>query len=379
MTIVKSSPVLEAKARTGQSKYWQGHVVQEGDQWFTQTSYWQKNKAGENTVVQFSTPYEAKPKNVGKGNEVTAEKQAHKEFDSMVRKQRDKGYIAEGAPPQVLPLPMLAQKFTERKHHLSYPVYVQPKYNGQRMLYDGEKGWSRGGKTIIPKVIAHLQFNTKGLTTDGELILPGNPKLQETMRAAKKYRPGISETLLYVLYDLVLTDPFFKFSERLEALEQLLWDVSDQGGIIVPDNVVIAPTYLAKDEDEIMIYHKQFVSDGYEGIIIRNDNEPYCIGQRSNQLQKYKTFVDCEFKIVGVKEGEGSFKGCACFQCINEEGLPFDCNPEGTMEYKKELWETRDSLIGKWLTVRYQERSSDNIPIFPVGVDIRAQEEANES
>ena len=371
MNIVESSPVLVSKTRTGKDKFWQAHVVTEDGRWYTQTSYWQSTADGGVSVVQWSDPYEATPKNVGRANETSAEAQARFEFNSMVTKQRDKGYTEPGTVAKIRPLPMLAQKFSERGKKMKWPVWVQPKYNGQRMLFDGVEGWSRGGKTIIPECIAHIADALKilwqdDIIIDGELILPGNVLLQETMKATKKYRPGVSETLIYRVYDLVLPDK--TFSERYELLKQYV-EQSDS------DCVVLAPTYVAHDPAEVMSYHKQFVAEGYEGTMVRDDSEGYTIGQRSNQLQKYKDFVDAEFEIVRIDEGNGAFKGKGIFICRTESGKEFGVTPEGSSSHRESIFENRNSLIGKFLTVRYQELSKDGIPLFPVGVDVREKED----
>jgi len=367
MKIIKSSPVLQSVARKGNAKFWQCHIVQDNNRWFTQTSWWQELTDGSLSTAQFATPYECKPKNLGKKNEISGEAQATKEFDAIVKKQTDKGYHEEGKVTKVLPLPMLAQKFTERKHKITYPVFVQPKYNGMRMLYDGDKAWSRGGKLIIPEVVAHLQFNTKNIVIDGELILPDNPKLQVTMKAAKKFRPGASDKLQYVVYDIIKDE---RFGLRTITLENIVTVAKLNNPNI---KIVFAPTYIADNEAEVMKYFKQFIREGYEGIMVRDDHENYCVGQRSNQLQKYKEMQDAEFLIVGVREGEGSYKGCAVFQCENKDGKLFECNPEGTLEYKQELYQDRKNLINQYLTIRFQEYSSDMIPIFPVGVGVRSE------
>lgn len=363
MKVTHSSPILASKTRVGKDKYWQAHVVTDGDAWYTQTSYWQVNKVGEKSIVQWSDPYEATPKNVGKANETSAENQARSEFDSMVTKQRDKGYAEPGTKTTIRPLPMLAQKFSERGTKMQWPVWVQPKYNGQRMLFDGNDGWSRGGKEIIPDCIRHIASSFPAIsdTIDGELILPGNVLLQETMKATKKYVSGVSEKLIYRVYDVVLPD--MPFSQRYEVLKEY---VKNSGG-----SVVLAPTYLAHDAAEVMTYHQQFIAEGYEGTMVRDDSEGYTIGQRSNQLQKYKDFVDAEFKIVDVVEGAGRFKGAAVFVCDNGSGNTFNCMPEGSMDYRRDLYKNRLNHIGRYLTIRYQELSKDKVPLFPVGVDIR--------
>jgi DNA ligase-1 len=365
MKIVQSSPVLVSKTRIGKDKFWQAHIVTEKGQWYTQTSYWQSTADGGQSVVQWSDPYEATPKNVGRANETSAEGQALFEFNSMVTKQRDKGYTEPGKKSQILPLPMLAQKFSERGTKMRWPVWVQPKYNGQRMLFDGRVGWSRGGKYIIPEVIQHLVGalpKLDGNIIDGELMLPGNLLLQETMKATKKYTPGLSETLVYMVYDVVAPD--MTFSERHELLKRIVKSAKN-------GQIILAPTYKAEDAAEVMTYHQQFVSQGFEGTMVRDDSEGYTIGQRSNQLQKYKDFVDAEFCILDVVEGDGRFKGAAVFVCETDKGVRFNCTPEGTMDHRRELFTTRKKHIGCWLTIRYQELSRDGVPLFPVGVDIR--------
>jgi hypothetical protein len=48
--------------------------------------------------------------------------------------------------------------------------------------------------------------------------------------------------------------------------------------------------------------------------------------------------------------------------------------PRGTVKRRQEMFDGLHHLIGKLLTVRYQELSEDGIPIFPVGVAVRDYE-----
>jgi DNA ligase-1 len=113
------------------------------------------------------------------------------------------------------------------------------------------------------------------------------------------------------------------------------------------------------------------VSEGYEGTMIRNPSMEYEIGKRSYSLLKLKDFVDAEYRIVDVIDGDGSDKGLAIFILETDAGNRFNCRPEGTQSNRAELYLSRKELVGKFLTVRYQELSRDGIPIFPVGVSIR--------
>jgi DNA ligase-1 len=228
------------------------------------------------------------------------------------------------------------------------------------MLFDGETGWSRGNKEIIPEVIHHLTLETLGNILDGELMLPNNVLLQESMKAIKKYRPELSPELLYHVYDIV--DDTRTFEERTELIEAL--------SKMFPKNVKVVQTYLCHNEADVMKYHTQFTAAGFEGTMIRSPETGYEIGKRSYSLLKLKDFVDEEFKIVGFEQGNGSFEKSIIFIC-EANGSTFNVVPEGSMEYKRELWKDRNKYLNKWLTVRYFEKSKDGIPIFPVGVSVR--------
>lgn len=368
MKVVHSTPVLQSTTRTGKAKFWQGHVLCDvTERWYTQTSYWQTNNDGTASTVQFSDPYCVYPKNIGRANATTAGQQAYLEIERDFKKQKDKGYSEIGQESEILPLPMLAHKFSDKGHKVVWPAFVQPKLNGQRMLFDGKQGWSRGGKIIIPECIAHIKEELgslpEGMILDGELILPGNPLLQKTMTAIKKFRPELSPTLLYWVYDIV--DPSRPFSERFETLKSLI--------PLGPSHVILTSTAKVESPSEVLFFHSQFVFHGYEGSMVRFDLGGYDIGHRNNQLQKVKDFVDGEFEVLSIIEGGGRFKGAAIFECRATETQTFTVCPEGDMDYRRDLYNRREEILSttKYLTVRYQELSKDGVPIFPVGVSLR--------
>lgn len=368
MKIVKSSPILYSKASTGLDKMWQGHIGLDGEQYFIFSTSWRKLAGGGESKVVQSIPYPTTVKNLGKANETTPLEQAESEFESMCKKQSDsKNYLPAGAAvaSEKLPQPMLAQKYRDRSSKIQYPAFVQRKYDGNRMIFDGKSGQSRGGQPMIPEVIQHLQFDTFGLILDGELMLPENVKLQVTMTAIKKYTKELSPKLLYCVYDVV--DPVLTYEERKERLETLVK--------YFPKNVILVETQRVYNEAEMQKYHQQFVLEGFEGTIIRNTKGLYAVGQRSNDLQKHKDFQDAEFKVVDVTSGAGLYDGCAILVCETKEGKRFNSNPEGTLEYKRDLFKNRQNLIGQWLTCRFFDKTADGIPVFNVGVSFREQGE----
>lgn len=376
MKVVREGEVLQSKTRKGDAKFWQGIIWTEGKDYFIGSRHWQITSKDKTSKIQESVPYLVTPKNVGKANETTSKSQADSEFDSMIDKQLDKGYLPEGeeADPDKLPLPMTAKKFQDQKHKIKYPCYVQPKLNGQRVIFDGAHSMTRQGNEVLPEVMAHLAHDLGVWTMshgnirvklDGELMLPNNVLLQESMKAIKKYRPDVSPTLLYHVYDLAEGE--FTFKERYTLLASMIPNL--------PKNIKLVETHLVTTEAEIEAWLDKFIEQGYEGIMIRNVDGKYQPNQRSNDLQKFKRFIDSEFKIVGLKEGEGQYKGCGIFNCVTKKGIAFDCVPEGTIEEKKEYYENRKKLIGKWLTIRYHGLTEDGVPFpNPVGIEVRETE-----
>ena len=113
---------------------------------------------------------------------------------------------------------------------------------------------------------------------------------------------------------------------------------------------------------------------GFEGLILRNCNGIYEVNKRSYDLQKYKHFIDEEFDIIDFTEGTGDEKGLIIFICETKSGKTFSVRPKGNHEYRKELFDNGDYLIGKKLTVMFQEYSGEGVPRFPVGITIRDYE-----
>jgi len=135
--------------------------------------------------------------------------------------------------------------------------------------------------------------------------------------------------------------------------------------------VKLAKTARADDESQVGHLHRLFTADGFEGTMVRDPLAHYEIGKRSYSLMKLKDFVDAEYRIVDIVDGAGSDVGLAIFELETDTGARFNCRPEGTQENRAELFKNRKNLVGKFLTVRFQELSRDGIPIFPVGVAIR--------
>ena len=374
-----STPILIAKTSKGFNKYWQGFAVTDSEVriFAIQSSSWQDKADGNQSSKLISTPKAVKVKNLGKINEILPRDQARIEIIAKTELKKKSGYAEIGEKlVDTLPLPMLAHTYEKRSHDIDWEhgVYVQPKLDGVRMLFDGKQGWSRQGNLFDSEVIAHLLCPLpSGVILDGELMLPSPATFQDTIRAIKKYRPGVSQNLQYHVYDILSDRPSATFKKRTQGVAHLfyseIWNLMDNKGFKLVETVPI------KDEEsDISNWHHTYIKQGYEGIMIRNAKSVYKIGHRSKDLQKLKKFKDSEFEITMVLSGSGSEQDCAIFQCQTPKGASFTVRPRGTMEQRKKWFKRGKDLVGEKLTVRYQELTEDGIPRFPVGIALRNYE-----
>jgi ATP-dependent DNA ligase len=115
----------------------------------------------------------------------------------------------------------------------------------------------------------------------------------------------------------------------------------------------------------------EFVEAGYEGIMLRNAEGVYRANYRSNDLQKYKEFMEDEYLITGYTQGEGRDAGAVIWLCETADGKDFTVRPRGTMEQRRVWFNMGPTYVGKKLTVIFQELTEEGKPRFPVGKAVR--------
>ena len=358
---------LYGKAKTGKIKEWDIRVRKMGDG----TCYIEVEHGYQDGKKQLDSRYVGEGKNLGKSNETTPYEQACSEAQSSWKSQIDSGYAESESEisdtNSGMFLPMLAQSYDKHSKKIKYPAFVQPKFDGMRMLAKKENGiitvWSRTGKAI--ETMEHIQnelsgFLNEGECTDGELYVHGW-NFQRLISAVKKIRTDTVE-VCYHIYDTPSSGDFkVRFVDGISKR-------------VAPAHIKFASTFSVKDEAELRKYESGFIQDSYEGAMVRNAASKYEFKNRSYDLQKVKAFKDAEFVIIGSKDGEGREEGCIIFRCLSGSGNPFDVRPRGSHELRQEWWKNRDSFVGKNLTVRYFELSDDGTPRFPVGISVRDYE-----
>ena len=320
-------------------------------------------------------------KNIGKANETTVQEQAIFDATSKWNKKKDSNYTENetGVPSadEMSLLPMLAKKFKDMKHKITYPCLVQPKLDGLRGFAQVNGDVKITSRKFKPyDAVSHLHTELKELfgelnvPVDGEIYLHGLT-LEEINRRAKKYREGITEEMEFWVFDIA--DTTKTNIERNEILDRIKTRAKNMG--VKHSNIVFVPTAIANCEEDVYKLHDEYVKEGYEGAIIRNKKGMYLMEKRSSDLQKYKEFEDDEFKVLGIFSGEGREAGAIIYTCEvknPKSQKTFDIRPRGSIEMRIEAMKKGEKFyIGKELTVRYQGLTELNVPQFPVGIIIR--------
>ena len=128
-----------------------------------------------------------------------------------------------------------------------------------------------------------------------------------------------------------------------------------------------------KCEQDLTEVQGRYIEQGFEGAMIRHRDSQYAIGKRSSDLFKYKKFLDMECLVTGVWEDK---TGLAMLSCETTWGAEFNCTPKRSHDERKNMLQSGDKYIGKWITVKYRGLTDDKIPLFPVGLDFRACDES---
>ena len=256
--------------------------------------------------------------------------------------------------------PMLAHKFDDSRVDWSLPVYIQPKLDGVRCLFTKDGAYSRAGNKFMN--LAHIELalipffqQQPDVVLDGELY---NHELrndfEKIISLVRKQKPTADDRLeaqklvqfhCYDYFDGVIYDSYKTRMQNLVTAD-------------LYDKVHYVPARLVDSYNYARDIHATFLSEGYEGSIIRLDGL-YKHG-RSYDLMKFKDFSDAEATIVGYELGKGKRTGTlGKFLMMDDEGVQFGCPPGKGYSYKdlSNMLLNISDYIGQRATFTYFQRT----------------------
>lgn len=287
--------------------------------------------------------------------------------------------------PDWHPLCMLAEKWKDHKDKIEYPVIVQPKLDGVRCTaFKDSTGkirlMSRGGEYYqvphIEKILEEYYNSNQNLVYfDGEIYKHGIP--QQTISGAVRtevdnnlFGDAKQEWLEYHIYDVIPMDYNLKQLNRELLRTQIFRWFKKEDKL---DNIKFVGSMIANSEEEVIALHDNYVDQGYEGAMVRDQEAEYLWSFRDKRLLKLKAFEDAEFEIIGYEiDPHKSIGESFVFILKNDiNDRTFKARPTGSNEMKEEWFKLMNhegsvhygGLVGKNATVKFKGRSVDGIPV----------------
>lgn len=335
----------------------------------------------------------------GKVNRTILE-QVKLEFNSIIKKYKDKAYIELDNPvetyseqelnelfgevktdQQGIIKPQLAKQADKIKNRKIFDKtwMISRKLDGVKALfyYDGEEihTTSRGGSTYDVGT-KHLRNNSqliKFFERNPNIILDGEIfkrfKSLQTISGAVRLETNSHNCnwLEYWVYDCYnLSNNNIIARDRQKFLYQELVE-NCKFQYYSGDDTIESPIKLLAQDDvigwnEMIKIHDLFVYNEFEGAVIKDPDKPYIPGSRGNQLIKIKQYKSEEFLVIDYILGQRGSEDM-CFICQLKDGRTFKAMPCGDRILKEEYIKNfKNKYKGHLAECTFFNYSDDLIP-----------------
>ena len=276
--------------------------------------------------------------------------------------------------------PMLAHVY-DSSRWIGGPVWIQPKFNGVRALYQkgrfqsrDELPWPADFLQHLADPLMHMFGENSPTILDGELYYHSWPlqRINQAVAVNATVRGATDDTreICYMVFDQVAYNrPFFlRFGEVSQTIL-----VGNHPQIQAATTVETESHQYAED------FYARFVGEGFEGIMYRigtcpythpkqpRENAPGFLSDKNNRtwhLLKRKSWQDDEFKCIAVEEGEGKRAGkVGRFVCITRHGVTFGVG-SGISDAEATAYFDHPP-IDHFLKVQFLTYTSDGRPFNP--------------
>lgn len=251
---------------------------------------------------------------------------------------------------------MLAHEYDLKR--VKFPAYVQPKLNGVRAILEKTRyaGWiltSRQGNILYVPHITDVLDNTfnDSCVYDGELYIHTMPFDYISGKARRGINNADNFDLEYHVYDIIDCDKTFglRFIRNDTELDKTHLD-----------SIKWVNTYCVNSEEDIYRYHEKFLSEGYEGTMIRN-NLKYEL-KRSFNLLKLKSWKYAVCTVIGMNEGTGKYEGMLGSLIVKDkDGRVFSLS--GKLSDMDRAVMFKSDIAGHQVVIKYRDLNENGIPV----------------
>ena len=266
----------------------------------------------------------------------------------------------------------LAQDSTDHPKKLTGIKRLEVKLDGVRVLAvvsgDVCTLYSRNGKEFenFPQIASFIEENRKafqfGTGFAGQYVLDGEivgKSFQDLMKQAQRKRDAKTTDMVYHVFDIL---PLSEFREgfcnlpqhkRIDLLKRTQAHLPENSSVqIMPGMDVDLDT--AEGHDVMRRFAEASVTEGYEGIMIKNMDAPYeC--KRSDFWMKWKPTITVDLNIVGFEEGTGRNAGrlgaIICEGVDNDRTIRVNVGSGLSDSNRNEYWTARNELLDRVVEV----------------------------
>ena len=269
----------------------------------------------------------------------------------------------------------LAQKFDLKRLKGQKSVFVEPKLDGIRCFSIVRNSqvmmFARSGKLIknFDKTIAPELLKLGNGCYDGELM---GQDFTALMRQAYRKENVNTEGTYLALFDFLSLEEWDTKNASMSC-EDRFEELLDRCDVTNVNLEIVQPVERTEVDVEwasIKEEHDKYVSEGFEGAMIKMVSSPYKFG-RGYEVMKLKAFHDVDLKVKGLLEGTGKHSGKLGSFKVLFNGVEVQIGSGLTDDLREQVWKDPASFIGRTIEVRYQEITPDGSLRFPTFVCFR--------
>lgn len=366
----------------------------------------------------------------GRTEYISTHRDPNAEIDSLIKAKRKEGYksltdLYDNAPKVIsqqnelfnylntyLPkfnthndgafIPMLCKTLEDNKPFEKGSYFGQWKINGERCIitatleqglfelvklhYRSREGVDWTDKLsylddillpCIPQEILDMMIE-EGVGLDGELYLPGYG-INEINSFIKNTELPQHYKLQFWLYDIcienvsaqsrqaILHSNFGQYEADKLSIADKESHFNNVGRLILLDN------YTVDNINEAIQLRDNFISLGFEGLVIRKKDAEYQFGgRRNNSMLKFKKKLDGLFTILDIVPEGRKRVNLGKFILKNDiNDATFECTFNASHSTQEEILVNKDKYIGNKVFVEYRERSGiTQVPFHAKGIRI---------
>ena len=232
-----------------------------------------------------------------------------------------------------------------------------------------------------------------GYVYDGEIVAPelfdwislnsGNKELNRDLFGSvmsHAFSKEENKKGIFNIFDIVPLDDWqihtslIPYSQRLELLELLVKSLNLSSILVVPTSKTFFKSNPEDLEEIVKLFH-EFVSVGWEGLMIKDLDSVYQ-WKRSKSLIKMKLMDTMDLKVESLFEGNGKYTNNMGGVICRYKGNELRVGSGFSDSQRTEFWNNPTLIVGKTIEIRYQAISHNKLGeesvSFPVFKQIRS-------